>query len=353
MNPLQILGLALALLSAVLFYLSRYRPVPIVAASGAPGKEQRLNRMELRLLEHAQRTRDLFCHAGNAVAVLSLLLALLLLFVSSQPARQADPGHSAPVDIVRPAAPPPAGAPGRAQCDGACERAEPAGTGWLTSGVVLTVIVLLAGVVLLLARNYWARGVGTVAVLTGLCNGYLFKDVKIDDLVKFEIKLDKLGFEFKKETRNDISLEIARQLTGFGPQRFAPIAGFELGKAALLPSMTASLDTVCRRWKEHGGAAQQGMLLIIGSADRVRLAGSLIGQYDSNVGLARARAERVKSHLATCGVPDEQMVTVVAGPRNTPEQARRRDVEGFPEDRSVVVWALWNSTPEKARNKGA
>ena len=91
------------------------------------------------------------------------------------------------------------------------------------------------------------------------------------------------------------------------------------------------------------------MLLIVGSADRLRLVGGLVGQYESNVGLARARAEQVKLRLEKCGVPGESMVTVVAGPRNTPERRQPRDVHGFPEDRSVVVWALWNTLPEKAK----
>jgi hypothetical protein len=351
MNRLQILGVVLFFASFLLFYLFRYRRVAAISRSGDPVEERHLDPLSRRLREHSQRTHDLFRLGGNVFAALLLIVAVLLLWIApDQTKHTGDLATRVPVDVARPTkAPPSPLAVGQPPCAGPCAPAEAVGTRWATSGVILTVVVLFAGVALLLAGNKWARGVGTLVVLSGLFHGYLFKEVKIDDLVKFEFKLDKLGFEYKKEIKNEISVEVAKQLTAFGPHRFDPMIGFEVGKAALLPAMEATLDLICGRWRDQGKRERPGMLLIVGSADRLRLVGGLVGQYESNVGLARARAEQVKLRLEKCGVPGESMVTVVAGPRNTPERRQPRDVHGFPEDRSVVVWALWNTLPEKAK----
>nr|WP_315399678.1 hypothetical protein [uncultured Duganella sp.] len=98
----------------------------------------------------------------------------------------------------------------------------------------LTALVMLAGVVLLWARSRLARGIGAVALLCGLFNGYLFKDVKIEQLAKLEFKLDKLGFtftknEFNSDVKVDVAAEVAKQLADFAPELFEPIAGFKLG----------------------------------------------------------------------------------------------------------------------------
>jgi hypothetical protein len=117
--------------------------------------------------------------------------------------------------------------------------------------------------------------------------------------------------------------------------------------------MLGKLQRVCERWRTQGGTNQRGLVLVVGSTDRVALGRVALVQYESNVGLARARAEQAKIRLRQCAIPDNQILTLVSGPRNTPLRSGTDALAmGFAEDRRVDIWALW-SIPAAVADKGA
>ena len=290
------------------------------------------------------RRRQVLCDAliGALAIALMLLVATSLLLASSQPHLRSREGGSGsgPAGGVSTAAP--AAAPASPVAPVAPPIAPPLDKEW--AGFYLTIFVMLVGGVLLFTHSRLAQRVGVVAMVCGLVNGYLFKDIKIDSLAKFEFKPDGIAFNFNKQVNSDLKLEVARQLAGFAPELFDPISGFELGGTEIPEGMGAPIKAICRRWMDQDVRELGGMLLLIGSADRLPLKGPLIGRYESNVGLARARAERVKSRLTReCNIPADRMLTVIAGPANTPGRGQKTDPAGFADDRSVLVWALWNA----------
>ncbi len=204
-------------------------------------------------------------------------------------------------------------------------------------------LALVGGALLVgLGRGPWAKGVGTAMVAFGLtANGYVVKEIKFDDLFKFETRIDKASLELEFGKR-------LQAISEFGPQPLGVVEDFESGRAEVRPHMRDALDRMCHKWVEHGGRRQRGLLLVIGSTDRVRLARATSSQYDSNVGLARARAEEVKARLLECDVPSSQLLTLTSGPRYTPPDASAVTAEDAAKDRSVAVWALW-SVPAQQR----
>ncbi|MFC0585026.1 hypothetical protein ACFFG3_10240, partial [Ralstonia solanacearum] len=132
-----------------------------------------------------------------------------------------------------------------------------------------------------------------------------------------------------------------RALSEFGPEQLGVVDDFESGRADVRPHMGETIRAVCDKWRAHGDRGQHGLLLVIGSTDRVRLSPTSATQYESNVGLARARAEQVKARLLDCSIPTGQMVTMVSGPRYTPASGVVVPSDAA-RDRSVVVWALWS-----------
>ena len=204
-------------------------------------------------------------------------------------------------------------------------------------------MMAIGGVILLIAPSAWPKAVGAAMVVSGLfSNFHLANQVKFDDLVKIDIKVDKpkAEFNFGKDTREG---------TIFGPEHLATLDDFKSGEATLREHMQAGVSGICQRWAASGGNMQKGILLIVGSTDRVRLNRRTQIQYEANAGLAQARAERIKSALSKCGVPTAQMVTLISGPRHTTEPDSTLagpDRHGHAEDRSVSIFALWN------QNKG-
>jgi hypothetical protein len=199
--------------------------------------------------------------------------------------------------------------------------------------------MLVGGAMLVASRSTWVRAAGTATLLSGLsANGYLIKELKVSEIFKLEAKIDKPTLDIELNKR-------LQHLSEFGPRQLALFEGFAPGEEALLPHMDAARDGACQRWQQGGEQDRRGLLLVVGSTDRVALGPAARRRYESNIGLARARAEQVKQALTACGIPPEQLMTLVSGPRKTPTHegaASSRPDPGFPEDRSVVVWALWS-----------
>jgi hypothetical protein len=198
--------------------------------------------------------------------------------------------------------------------------------------VLVTGLAILAGATLLLfgKRSATAKTVGAVTLLGGL-TGHLIHEIKIDNL----FKIDGLKVEADIDAR-------LNKLGALGPEYLGYAEGFDPGLADIKPEMLSGIEAVCEKWKTHPNG-HQGLLLVVGATDRVPLSAYSRRQYESNFGLARARAEKVKEKIAHCGVPDPAMLALVSGPKNTPEGGgRSKPLTGFPEDRRVDVWALWS-----------
>lgn len=90
---------------------------------------------------------------------------------------------------------------------------------------------------------------------------------------------------------------------------------------------------------------ENGLVFVVGRTDRVPLRANLRMQYESNVGLAQDRAERVKKAISNfCegqGLSFPSMVTQVGGPRNTPLIRSKKDqnptASANGDDRSVEL----------------
>ena len=150
-------------------------------------------------------------------------------------------------------------------------------------------------------------------------------------------------------------LAVERKDVGIvGPEHIGAFASFPLGSAELDPKNQAfanEMGRVIDRWKEGRSLGKTGVLLIAGSADRVPLTSDTRRQYDANLGVSGARAEAIKTQLLAQTrdlgdkrIREEDILTLVSGPRNTPAVALGRSAgrnDGFAEDRRVDVWVFW------------
>jgi hypothetical protein len=203
-------------------------------------------------------------------------------------------------------------------------------------------VLILGGVaVLLFQRNRFIRLAAGVALLAGAAaHGYVGIEIK-----SLEVKIGNL---FQFDNKIDIGLGInnlLKDIGPLGPEPLMEVHGFDPGKSSLKPDMNATekINITCGKWKRHNLSQQQASLIVVvGGTDRVRLAALASSQFESNFGLARARAEEVKSKIVQCGVPDTRVLALVSGPQHTPDIGQQTSSErGYPEDRRVDVWAFW------------
>jgi outer membrane protein OmpA-like peptidoglycan-associated protein len=326
---------------AFLYYLAPLRRHRLLSTESA--EPASIDPMGMRLAAHVKGKEDLRRRLYVAMTLAAFAAGVLLLIVPDHGRLDSDKtGGIPPGSTVFPGANPvPKGTASPDQPEAAGERPSQPGLSGAANMIWAVaamggLAVIVGGAILVFGPKLWVRLVGAGTLALGLTGpGYLVKEVKFSELFKFDTHIDKLALELKLEAK-------LKQLSEFGPERLPAVEGFESGKAELRPEMDEPIAKICRRWNEQGGKTQKGLLLITGSADRMPLAASIRRQYESNVGLARARAEQVRARVLNCGVPADQIVTLVSGPRNTPALQRNQTPAGFAEDRSVVVWALWS-----------
>lgn len=190
----------------------------------------------------------------------------------------------------------------------------------------------------------------TVGALTLSAGGFtLIKELKIDSLVS--IKTDRLFDLVQQEVRR----------TSGRLEQVVSIDGFVLGDSVHLEregvgripaSEVLEVRKAARLWMEQKRKGFDGVLIVIGSADRLRLSGAKDKQFEANMGLARARAEVIRAAILKAihrDAPDleprpEQVLVLVSGPQQTPDSSRSTPASwrsGFPEDRRVEVWGFW------------
>jgi hypothetical protein len=108
------------------------------------------------------------------------------------------------------------------------------------------------------------------------------------------------------------------------------------------------IKEVTSAWEEGREQGSEGIVVVIGSADRLPLGEKARIRFESNVGLARARAESVAEAISGLAkkypLPPDRLVTLVSGPLNTPDTNEGQKT-GFPEDRRVDVWMFWSHAP--------
>jgi hypothetical protein len=87
-------------------------------------------------------------------------------------------------------------------------------------------------------------------------------------------------------------------------------------------------------------AGEPDLIVLVGSADRRQLKARFLKSYDSNAGLARARAEWVQQELLVLHpslANQTRFLSLYEGPRSTTPDASEADLDA---DREVQVWAI-------------
>jgi len=152
--------------------------------------------------------------------------------------------------------------------------------------------------------------------------------------------------------------------SGRGWQVLTPSPSFALGAATFDAQVAGCpgpdetrkkakewLNYVVDAWQRRESSAKSDVLILVGGADRIRLGDALRQQYDTNMGLARSRAETIKAMLitATGSTPEKHQLTpdrilvLVTGPQYSPRAGKllagqKETCEEFADDRTVQVW---------------
>jgi hypothetical protein len=185
----------------------------------------------------------------------------------------------------------------------------------------------------------WAKVGGAIAMTASLLGSSSFSLFKIDKIENsFKANVDKL-FELKLNKG------------GFSPDHIIRLEGFCLSSADLRQEIANQIRESCgtRNLKDS-----HAFLLVVGATDNRPVRG---GPFESNFGLARARAERVRDILLgqNCNMPEHNVLALVSGPRHTDTQHDNPQSRkgGTAEDRSVDVWAFWDkpTAPESKLGK--
>jgi hypothetical protein len=123
-------------------------------------------------------------------------------------------------------------------------------------------------------------------------------------------------------------------------ERLGDVEGFRPAEAEPTTGDFAKpIVTIRRRWCSDRIVGRDGVLVVIGSADRTPLRVTALRRFGSNVGLAQARASSVADLLFPDARP-KAMILLPGAPETTPtEQVSTQS--GFEHDRSVSVWAFW------------
>jgi hypothetical protein len=134
-----------------------------------------------------------------------------------------------------------------------------------------------------------------------------------------------------------------------GPELLIEVRGFDKGDPTIPARDISGRETltaiqgVCNAWKTHNPHGENpGLVLVVGGTDITRMSGSKGIRFESNFGLAQARAEAVKTRIVQCGIKESNVLAMVFGPQHTPDlSGKKPPKDGYPEDRRVQVWALW------------
>ena len=215
----------------------------------------------------------------------------------------------------------------------------------LNPATLLALIAMLGlalpiGLWMMLAKSGSLRrrvGGGLLAGLSVLgakeVSGTLLKELKID------VKTGNPTLNVKPDHHET---QPATERFSVGAELLGEIGPFPVGKATLSDEQTKTDLTKLAQQLDSSPVRDQAVLvMLIGSADRQRLRGGLQSRFDSNVGLAQARAEWVRKEL-TARFPEAtkklRFLLLTSGPKRTEDAISSDDLKL---DRAVEVWALW------------
>jgi flagellar motor protein MotB len=174
----------------------------------------------------------------------------------------------------------------------------------------------------------WAKVGGAITMTASLLGSSSFTLLKIG----------KIENTFKGSVDRLFELKVSKG--GFSPGQIIRLEGFCSSHADLRREIADQIRESCdtRNLKDS-----HAFLLVVGATDNKPLSG---GPFESNFGLARARAERVRDILLgqKCNMPEHNVLALVSGPRHTGTQhdSPQFPKDGTAEDRSVDVWAFWD-----------
>ena len=223
---------------------------------------------------------------------------------------------------------------------------------WNSTVFGLGLLAIVVGAVVM-AFGKGATRVAGAAALAGGLTGTVVHELKLESFVKVTNQFDVTALI--KLMQEHTQAEVGK-LGTIGFERLIYLDRFVAGTVALegetkdKDAVKVAVGDVCIKWGEHKDDAQPSLLIVVGSTDRLPLTSSARRRYESNFGLARARAERVEAAITqTCRVPDDKILSLVSGPRTTPEIIGARTpasgTDGHPADRSVEVLAFWTLRP--------
>lgn len=253
---------------------------------------------------------------------------------------------------------------------------EPGGIASLLSAAAVpwfgfaSLLVIAGSSLILFAKNSkFAKGAGAVALAAGLTSHmYLIKDLKIDKIFAMENKIDL-----------EADLKAYWNARGWsGVESYSPILPFVKGERFLSDPVTEAntgvpqgrdaylanrFKTICQSVALHH--RPPNLVMIVGTTDRSRLRGVVMRTFESNFGLARARAEWVRAKWEDwerqqgsqlpkeCQMRDANFLTFGAGPLSTPSPRAPSSADpDSADDRQVDILAFW-SEPKDAEAKSS
>jgi hypothetical protein len=108
------------------------------------------------------------------------------------------------------------------------------------------------------------------------------------------------------------------------------------------------IEDVAKQWSQRNHASPDDVLLLVGGADRLRLRPALSREFDTNIGLARRRAQHVQDRLVdltkhlddsdVAKLRPDRIRILVAGPSAPSLPGRPSAADDGCKDRVVQVW---------------
>ncbi len=221
-------------------------------------------------------------------------------------------------------------------------------------------LLVIAGSCLILFanRSRFAKGAGAVTLATGLASHvYLIKDLKIDKI-------------FGVENKIDLEADMQAYLNGrdwSGVESWPPIVPFVKGERRLPDPirepdsgspeardvyLARRFQSFCESFRLHHRSPS--VVMVVGTTDRSPLRGDAMRTFESNFGLARARAEWVRAQWESwereqgsalpkeCRIDEASFLTLGSGPVSTPNWRPGSSGADPADDRQVDIFAFWS-----------
>ena len=188
-----------------------------------------------------------------------------------------------------------------------------------------------------------AAAAGSILSASGI-SGALLKEAKIESIFKFD-KLD-LNLSWGKGKDGNPA---PNPLFSLNARPIGAISPFIEGGTIPDPKeiSPSQLEEVFKQIIKAVDDPSVALVILVGSADKQPLHGNLRTQFDSNVGLAQARAEWVKTEIIRRDPQAKirpSFLLLASGPLRT---GPRMSAKEWKDDRTVEAWAFSGATTAK------